>query len=236
MHKSAAGIAGAQELVDFINGYKVTDSDGIIARMLKTVLRPILKVLFAGASIVKHIAIDYKFIKASGIQEAINLFGKDARLNEEGQIEIAIVDGIEELKDKFTLINTGLKVDGASIYRIKGSNLLMYGAKGQPSVKVAQALHGSKEIKKALQEMGVTQTPNTETEGVVSVSGTGIEMNNGLLEIGEIELEGKTPQQIKEYITTALEVKRALGIMYGQKTFARIKTYCTSIIFQKWSI
>ena len=56
------------------------------------------------------------------------------------------------------------------------------------------------------------------------VSGTGIEMNNGLLEIGEIELQGKTPQQIKEYITTALEVKRALGIMYGQKTIIDLKS------------
>ena len=91
----------------------------------------VLATIFKGASVVRHIVIDYKFIKASGIKEAIELFGEGAKLNEEGQIEVAIVDEIEQLKDTFTLVNTGLKINGSSIYRIKDSDLLMYGARGQ---------------------------------------------------------------------------------------------------------
>ena len=225
-HQSVAGKQGAKELTDFIEKMQGR------TRWLNKLSPKLAEKIVRQASIVKHVIIDYRTIKASGIRQAIELFGTQARLNEEGQISIGIVDDIEEIKDSFTLINTGIKIEGSSIYRIKNSELLMYGAKGQTSVKVAQALNGTKEIKKALQEMGLTQTANTETEGVVMVSGSGMEMNNGLLEIGEIELEGKTPEQIKEYITSALEVKRAIGIMYGQKTIIDLKSLTGSALIK----
>ncbi|MBR3627768.1 MAG: hypothetical protein IKN42_02840, partial [Elusimicrobia bacterium] len=224
----AKNILEARQLKAFITKYDVVETDGFITKTVKTILGTIAK----ETNKIKHVIIDYKTIKASGIKQAIELFGTNARLNEEGQISVGIVEDIEEIRDSFTLINTGIKIDGSSIYRIKNSDLLMYGAKGQTSIKVAQALNGTKEIKEALQEMGLTETSNTETEGVVMIDGVGIEINNGLLEIGEIELEGKTPQQIKEYITTALEIKRALGIMYGQKTIIDLKNLTGSALIK----
>ena len=227
LHQSAAGIVGAQELVDFINGYKVTNSDGVTARILKTVFRPILKVLFAGASIVKHIAIDYRYIKASGIQDAIRMFGKDAKLTEDGQIEVAIVEDIELLQDSFTLVNTGLKVDGASIYRIKDTNLLIYGARGQESIKVVKTLNGSDLLNRDIIEMLKANGENVDeiqAQAMVTKSGEGISITDDIIEIGEMEIAGKTPSQMKQFIASALEIKRVMGIMYGQKTIIDLKS------------
>jgi RNAse (barnase) inhibitor barstar len=181
----------------------------------------VLGIIFKGASIVKHIAIDYRYIKASGIQEAINMFGKDARLTEDGQIEVAIVEDIEQLQNSFTLVNTGLKVDGASIYRIKNTDLLMFGAKGQQSIKIVQTINGTEQLKQSVMEIlksSGQQIDDIETQGIVTKQGEGIEVKEGIIEIGEMELKGKTSQQIKEFITSSLEINRATGIMYGQKT------------------
>lgn len=207
--------SGAIELMKFIENWqnKTKWLNKIAPRLAQKILRQ--------ASIVKHIAIDYRFIKASGIQEAIKMFGKNARLNEDGQVEVAIVEDIEQLQNSFTLINTGLKINGASIYRIKDSDLLMFGAKGQQSIKIVQAIDGTEQLKKSVKEMLNAmgeQIDEVETQGIVRKDGEGIEIKEGVIEIGEMSLKGKTSQQIKEFITSSLEINRATGIMYGQKT------------------
>ena len=217
LHQTAAGRRGAQQVASLANRYNITEQDSITTKIVKS----ILGIIFRGASIVKHIAIDYRYIKASGLQEAINMFGKNAKLTEEGQIEIAIVEDIDQLKDGFTLVNTGLKVNGASIYRIKNSDLLIYGARGQQSIKIVQTINGTEQLKQSVIEMlkaSGEQIDDIETQGIVIKQGEGIEVKEGIIEIGEMELEGKTIQQIKDFITSSLEINRAIGIMYGQKT------------------
>ena len=217
---SAFKTKGAIELENVIEYLlnKIRWLNNVASRLVKSIVRQ--------ASIVKHIAIDYKFIKASGIKDAIKMFGEKARLNENGQIDIAIVEDIEQLQDSFTLINTGLKVNGASIYRIANSDLLMYGAKGQQSIKIVQAINGTEQLKNAVMEMmraSGEQVDDVETQGIVTKQGEGIEVKEGIIEIGEMELEGKTIQQVREFITSSLEINRATGIMYGQKTIVGLE-------------
>ena len=221
-HQSQAGKQGATELINFIEKMKAR------TRWLNKIAPKLAYTIVRKSSIVKHVIIDYRTIKASGIKQAIELFGTNARLTQDGQVSIAIVEDIEEIKDSFTLINTGIKINGSSIYRIANSDLLMYGAKGQTSVKVAQALDGTKEIKQALKEMGIEGEIGADTDSVIRKQGQGIELNQGILEIGETELKGKTPEQITRFIRSALEVKRAIGIMYGQKTIIDLKSLQTT--------
>ena len=211
---------GAIELENFIEHWRNK------TRWLNKVAPRIAKTIVKQASIVKHISIDYRFIKASGIREAIKLFGERAKINEDGQIEVTIVDGIEQLQDSFTLINTGLKIEGSSIYRVKDSNLLIYGAKGQQSIKVAKTLDGSDILNKDIMEMIKSlgqQVDEIQTQGIIRKEGEGLSISEDILEIGELELQGKTTQQISQFIASGLEVKRAIGIMYGQKTIIDLK-------------
>ena len=212
----------ARQLKSSITKYDVSDMYGFITKLINGILEKIFK----GTSIVKHISIDYRFIKASGIREAIKLFGERAKINEDGQIEVTIVDGIEELQDSFTLINTGLKIEGSSIYRVKDSNLLIYGAKGQQSIKVAKTLDGSDILNKDIMEMIKSlgqQVDEIQKQGIIRKEGEGLSISEDILEIGELELQGKTTQQISQFIASGLEVKRAIGIMYGQKTIIDLK-------------
>lgn len=226
LHQSAAGIAGAQELVDFINGYKVTDSDGVIARILKTVFRPILKVLFAGASIVKHIAIDYRYIKSSGIQEAISMFGNNTYMDEYGQIHIPPVLIVNDLKGLKNLNNTGIKVNGRYIYQVGQKGMLIYGAEGVNSEDISMAVNESQMIKDAIEQMirekgyeGVS----VEVDGVIQEEGEGVRFENGITIIGADELQNKSADYIDGYVSSSIELKRTVGVMYSQKALISLE-------------
>ena len=223
-HESQAGKAGAAQIREFLDKYMPVAEK---ASKISARLGRIVEKMIIGASVVKHIAIDYKFIKSSGIQDAIKIFGTNAKLSEEGKIEIGIVEDIEEANKVYELENTGIKINGSSIYRVAGSDLLLYGAKGNSAVKVAQVINGTntikEEIKKILNKEGI-EADEIETEGIVRTSKEGIGIKEGLLEIGEMELEGKTAKQINTFITSSLEVKRAIGIMFAQKTIVGLES------------
>jgi len=223
-HESQAGKAGAAQIRDFLDKYMPVAEK---ASKISARLGRIVEKMIIGASVVKHIAIDYKFIKSSGIQDAIKMFGTNAKLSEDGKIEIGIVEDIEEANNVYELENTGIKINGSSIYRVAGSDLLLYGAKGNSAVKVAQVINGTntikEEIKKILNKEGI-EADEIETEGIVRTSKEGIGIKDGLLEIGEMELEGKTAKQINTFITSSLEVKRAIGIMFAQKTIVGLES------------
>ena len=213
--------AGAIELMNFIEDWQNK------TKWLNNISPRLATMIVKGASIVKHVVIDYKFIKASTIKETIEMLGKGPILNENGQIEVAIVDDIEFLQDSYVLINTGLKINGTSIYRIKDSNLLIYGAKGQQSIKIAKVLDGSDLLNKDIIEMlkaNGEDIDKIQTQGIITKDGQGISVSEDIIEIGEMELEGKSPAERRQFIASSLEVKRAMGIMYGQKTIIDLKS------------
>ena len=215
-----------RKIVNFINGYKITDSDGIIARTLKTLFRPILKFLFAGASIVKHIAIDYRYIKASGIQEAISMFGNNTYMDEYGQIHIPpvlIVDDLTGLKD---LSNTGIKVNGRYIYQVGQKGILIYGAEGVNSEDISMAVNESQMIKNAIEQMirekgyeGVS----VEVDGVIQEEGEGVRFDKGITIIGTEELQNQSATYIDAYVSSSIELKRTVGVMYSQKALISLE-------------
>ena len=168
----------------------------------------------------KTFVIEYKSIKANELE---NLTETMPLTNEQNIKQVYILDNIEQLKDKFLLINTGIKIDGSSIYKVKFGNLLIYGAHNKSHLEIIKILNDSEQLKKEIKS-SLSIKDEIEIEGLMVTDGNGINLNNGLLEIGKIELEGKTQQQIKEFITSTLKVKQALGIMYGQKTIIDLKS------------
>ena len=216
MHQSESGRKGAQQLRDFITRFDVVETDGLAARIIKTILGTIVK----GASIVKHIAIDYRYIKASGIQEAISMFGNNTYMDEYGQIHIPPVLIVNDLKGLKNLNNTGIKVNGRYIYQVGQKGMLIYGAEGVNSEDISMAVNESQMIKDAIEQMirekgyeGVS----VEVDGVIQEEGEGVRFENGITIIGADELQNKSADYIDGYVSSSVELKRSMGVMYSQK-------------------
>jgi len=167
---------------------------------------------------IKNVIVNYKQIKSQEIEQLL----KEPISDEQNIKDIYIVEDIEKLKDKYTLINTGTKIDGQSIFKVKKNNKLIYGAIGVPVTKIAKTINKAEHFKKDIKSM-LSIHGQVEIDGIIKKIGTGIEVSDDILEIGEIELQGKTQQQVNEFISSALEVKRAMGIMYSQKTIIDLK-------------
>ena|GEM_PF-4321081 len=223
LHQTAAGKSGAQEVASLANRYNITENDTLVTKIVKSVLG----IIFKGASIVKHIAIDYRYIKASGIQEAINMFGNNTYMDENGQIHIPpvlIVDDLTGLKD---LNNTGIKVNGKYIYQVGQKGILVYGAEGINSEDISMAVNESQMIKDAIEQMirekgyeGVS----VEVDGVIQEEGEGVRFENGITIIGTEELQNQSATYIDGYVSSSIELKRSMGVMYSQKALISLES------------
>ena len=176
------------------------------------------------STIVQHIAINYKDVKSAEIEQLITVLETAEQDSEQSNlIDIYIIEDIEQLKDRYELINTGIKVDGASIYKIKAGKTLVYGAKGVARAKIAKAIHETEQIKEEVKSI-LSINGEIETDGIIVRNGEGIGLNEGLLEIGAMELYGKTEQEEKDFMLSSLEISRAMGIMFGQKTIIGLES------------
>ncbi|MBO7610604.1 MAG: hypothetical protein J6T23_00145 [Elusimicrobia bacterium] len=176
------------------------------------------------SKIAQRVAVNYKDVKSTDIEQLVDILERAAEPSEQSNlIDIYIIEDIEQLKDKYELINTGIKVDGVSIYKIKVGRTLVYGAKGIPRLKTAKAIHETEQIKEEAKSI-LSITGEIETDGIIVRNGEGIGLNEGLLEIGAMELYGKTEQEEKDFMLSCLEINRAMGIMFGQKTIIGLES------------
>ena len=224
LHQTAAGKRGAQQVANLANRYNITENDTFVTKIIKSVLGTIFK----GASIVKHITIDYRYIKASGIQETISMFGNNTYMDEYGQIHIPpvmIIDDLQQVQGE--LIPTGISVNGRSIYQVAESGMLIYGAQGMAGVDVSKAINESQMIKDAIENMirakgyeGI----KVEVEGVIQEEGEGVRFEEGITIIGTQELQGKSTDYVNGFVSSSLEIKRSMGVMYSQKALISLES------------
>ena len=176
------------------------------------------------SKITQHVSINYKDIKSSDIEQLTNILERaDQQSEQSNLIDVYIIEDIEQLKDRYELINTGIKADGVSIYKIKVGRTLVYGAKGIPRLKTVKTINETEQIKEDVKSI-LSITGEIETDGIIVRNGEGIGLNEGLLEIGAMELYGKTEQEEKDFMLSCLEINRAMGIMFGQKTIIGLES------------
>ncbi|MBO7431957.1 MAG: hypothetical protein J6U02_03565 [Elusimicrobia bacterium] len=222
-HGDNAG--GAIELMSFIE--KMQNR----TKWLNNIAPKLAEKIVRQTSIIKHVIIDYKYIKASGIKQAIEMFGNDTYLDENGNVHIPpvmIVDNLEQIQQDYDLDNTGIKVNGNSIYRIKEQGVLIFGAQAADGIQVSKAINESSILKETIETMirnkgyeGI----NIEVEGVIEEKGRdGISFEDGITIIGSKEIEEKSAEYISEYITSSVEIKRSMGVMYSQKAFVSLQS------------
>ena len=180
---------------------------------------------------VQSVAVNYQYISTQKVQSETVEIMKNTQIDtEQNFVDVYIVEDIEKMENKYELINTGIKVDGVSIYKAKVGNLLMYGAKDVPEIKVIKAINESELLKQEISDVLQTlQADEIETEGIIKRSGESIGINEGVLEVGAMDLAGKTLMQQKDFMLSALEVKRVIGIMYGQKVMVGLENIGSDI-------
>lgn len=93
-------------------------------------------------NVVKNVSVYYQNITA---RQAEEMSERDDTVS-----NIYIVEDIENISDKNMLENTGLKINGASIYKVKSEKYLIYGAKGVPFTEVAEVLNQSEQMKREI--------------------------------------------------------------------------------------
>ena len=178
-------------------------------------------------------AIEYKSIKASEIEEMVKDMGIGAeiKVKEEGGIEVSniavmIVEDIGEASKNYELENIGIKVKGNSIYKIKGSGILVYGAKGVNKEEISKVLTESQNIKEEIEKAIRAKTGkrvSVEVEGIIEDNKEGLRIEEGITKINEEEIKGKTGEYIKGYMASVMEIKRAMGVMYSQKAVVSLE-------------
>jgi len=180
---------------------------------------------------VQSVAVNYQYISTQKVQSETVEIMKNTQIDtEQNFVDVYIVEDIEKMENKYELINTGIKVDGVSIYKAKVGNLLMYGAKNISEIKVIKAINESELLKQEISDVLQTlQADEIETEGIIKRSGESIGINEGVLEVGAMDLAGKTLMQQKDFMLSALEVKRVIGIMYGQKVIVGLENIGSDI-------
>ena len=176
------------------------------------------------SAIAQHVAVNYKNVKSTEIEQLMDILETAEQQSEESNlINIYISEDIEQLQDKYELINTGIKAEDASIYKIKVGRTLVYGAKGISRLKVVNAIHESEQLKEEIRSI-LSLSGEIETDGIIVRNGQGIGMNEGVLEIGAMELYGKNEREEKDFMLSCLEINRAMGIMFGQKTIIGLES------------
>jgi hypothetical protein len=173
----------------------------------------------------RNVVVSYMKLKSTEIEK---ISKKDQTKESESITEVYILEDIENLPNKYEPINTGIKVDGKCIYKIKIGNALIYCAKDISRIQIAKVLNETEELKQEIKDI-LSLKGNIEIDGIIRRNGDGIGINGGLLEVGEMELFGtrldqyKSPEEITKFMLSALEVKRATGITFGQKTIIDLK-------------
>ena len=151
------------------------------------------------SAIAQHVAVNYKNVKSTEIEQLMDILETAEQQSEESNlINIYISEDIEQLQDKYELINTGIKAEDASIYKIKVGRTLVYGAKGISRLKVVNAIHESEQLKEEIRSI-LSLSGEIETDGIIVRNGQGIGMNEGVLEIGAMELYGKNEREEKDF-------------------------------------
>ncbi|MFA6614209.1 MAG: HD domain-containing phosphohydrolase, partial [Endomicrobiia bacterium] len=188
----------------------------------------IKNIIAVETSIVKHIVIDYKYVKSTGLQETIKKFGNNVTVDEKGQVHIPpilIVEDIEEIPAEERK-NTGLKIKGKTIWQVETKGILVYGAKGALLEDVSKTL-GVDVIKEELEKnfrkeghkinlvVDTIMASNTQKERIV------FEKNITTLRTDEIQRRNSKEQS--EYIGSVLEIRSAIAVSQGEKIIVSLE-------------
>lgn len=207
---SAAGIKNNFSLTS-----KISRISGRIADAVKNII------LFE-TSVVKQVVIDYKYIKSTGISDAVKKFGSGVSMDKNGTIHIPpvlIVKDIENIPAKERK-NTGLKVKGKTIWKVEAKDMLVYGAGGALIEDISKTL-GSDVVKEELER--ILRKSGHKINLAVDMIMTSDSQNERILfqkhitSVQSEEIETRTTAGQAEYLGAVLGIRSAIALSQGEK-------------------
>ena len=78
-------------------------------------------------------------------------------------------------------------------------------------------------IEKLIRENGYKNI-KVEVNGVIQDEGEGVRFDNGITIIGKQELQDKSAEYINGFVSSSLEIKRSMGVMYSQKALISLES------------
>ncbi|OQA91366.1 MAG: hypothetical protein BWY27_00578 [Bacteroidetes bacterium ADurb.Bin234] len=122
---------------------------------------------------------------------------------------VLIVTDMTEFENKYKFINTGLKVNGQTIWQINIDGLLVFGAKDTNIQEIAQALNGSKIIDKKIKEiLQLNKKVRLDIDSVIVD-----EQSEDMFFYGRTAVINTD-----QYAKTAVKILDSISVMYAQKT------------------
>ena len=104
---------------------------------------------------------------------------------------------------------------------------MIYGAQGIDGIDVSKAINESQMIKDAIEKMirakgyeGI----KVEIDGVIQKEGDGVSFEDGLTIIGNQEIQNKSAEYVNGFVSSSLEIKRSMGVMYSQKALISLES------------
>jgi len=200
---------------------KIPSASGISKISVKIV--QVLKNIFTvETAAVKHVVVGYKYIKSTGISEALKKIGDGIWMDREGKIHIPpvlIVEDIEKIPAEERK-STGLKVKGKTIWKIETKGVLAYGASGIMYDDIANTLGVDvikEEIERIFKKSGHNVNLSVDLITASDVQQEKILFKKDFTSVRTEEMASRTPSQQTEYLGSVLEIRNAISLSQGEK-------------------
>lgn len=145
-HESKAG-AAALLAITYLSAI-ATAGLALFIPAVSLAAMPLAIVIGAFSNITAHIIIDYHFIKASGLIDAVKEFGSAAKLNEKGYITMPVYVLNDEPSDYSSLnfANSGVKIKGNTLWIGEAENAIVLFAKDTAYADIAQEMSSNRKL------------------------------------------------------------------------------------------
>ena len=210
-----------------------------ILKISKRIIDAVRNIVLFETSIVKQVVIDYKYIKSTGILDAVKKFGHGVTMDNNGTVHVPpvlIVKDIENIPAKERK-NTGLKVKGKTIWQVEANDMLVYGAGGALIEDISKTL-GADIIKEELER--ILSKNGHKINLVVDMIMTSDRQDERILfqkhitSVQSEEIETRTAAGRSEYLGSVLGIRSAIALSQGEKIIISLeKVEDREILMQK---
>ena len=168
-HESKAGKIGAAILVS------VTFAVGLLSLffpVFPAIAFPVAMLASVFTNITTHIIIDYHYIKASGLVQAVKEFGASATLTESGYINLPVyvISDKPENHKELGFENTGININGAPLWISRAKGAVVVYAEGASRDIIAREISSNRKInsfiKQAASEGAKTSLNNISVDWI----------------------------------------------------------------------
>lgn len=165
----------------------------------------------------------------------INIIFQDYKLqsvsslnpDEKNSVNIFITDNVRRFKEQHRIINTGLAVNGKTVWQIDIDGMLVFGTDNADNTDTAEALFGSRMLEKRIKAfMQLKKNAKIDIDSAVIVD----EKTEEMYFKGKTAIIGEA-----KYAGTAVKILNSISFMYAQKTIISLENISNGNLYSALS-